>query len=268
MDLEVSLSGKCFRTCLLLLFSVLLSGAAGAGEIVCWFPPGAEAAKCKAIADGLTKASGLAIAPRVAISYRELLEAFGNGPPSLVYAGSFAQAIIEAKSSGVPLVQKIDGRELYAGIFIYPAGEDPASILRKRPAEIAFAEGATSGESCARAATGGQAAIRVKNHAAAANAVKVGKAAGAFVKDFWWHDHRGEYPGLELYEVPGISLRRNPDNILTASRSLEPGARDMIIRAAQRAPDAFGGSMEPFDGTRLGFTLELMKRGGIDPASY
>ena len=45
------------------------------------------------------------------------------------YYGSFAQSIIVARKLGTPLVQNVDGKDLYAGIMIYKAGEDPQKIL-------------------------------------------------------------------------------------------------------------------------------------------
>ena len=61
----------------------------------CWFPPEwkARANAAKTITDALTQESGLVIKPRIAKSYLEILRAFNSEEYSLVYVGSFVQAI-------------------------------------------------------------------------------------------------------------------------------------------------------------------------------
>ena len=69
-----------------------------------------------------------------------------------------------------------------------------AEILAKFPEKIAFAKGASSGESSAKAATSGKASIPVANHGAASNAVKAGKAKAAVVKNWWWESNKKKFP--------------------------------------------------------------------------
>ena len=154
-------------------------------------------------------------------------------------------------------------------MLIYPKGGDPAAILRDSPADISFAVGASSGESSAKAATGGKAAIGVKDHMAAANALKAGKAKAAMVKNHWWSANKSKFPDFEMYEVPGISVSKCPDNLLLASSTVKPETRATLIKAAMAAKDAFGAtSMAPFDLSKLDFPLELMTQGHIDPKAY
>jgi hypothetical protein len=189
--------------------------------------------------------------------------------PSLVFAGSFVQAIIRARDLGTPLVQAVNGKEMYGSWMIYPKGQDPAAILRDSPAEIAFAVGASSGESGAKAATGGKAAVAAPNHGAAVGAVKAGKARAAFVKSWWWESNSAKYPELEAHQVPGVSASGNPDNILTAGKSVPAEVQQKLAAAALGAKEGFAASeMTRFDAARLDFSLGLMKQGGIDPASY
>jgi hypothetical protein len=71
--------------------------------------------------------------------------------------------------------------------------------------------------------------------------------------------------------VPGISDAKNPDNVLTASKSLDAGLRNKLkaaALAAPAAPAAFGAkSMAEFNGD-LSFTISLMRKAKIDPAAY
>ena len=169
----------------------------------------------------------------------------------------------------MPLVQKIDGMELYCGVMLYPKGQDPAAILKDRATEISFATAASSGESSAKAATEGKASISVRNHEAAANAVKAGKAKAAFVKNFWWDNNKGKFPELEMYLVPGVSEKKNPDNILWASKSVAAELQAKLTKAAQDQKTAFGAKeMKAFDAAQLQFTLDLMAKGKIDPKTY
>ncbi len=262
--------GKTLLATVFIMVAVLwLATSAMAQEMVCWFVPGSEGSKCKIITEALTRESHLTITPRVAISYQEIYKALTERKEALVYAGSFAATLLNDRNLAVPLAQKIDGKEFYMGVMIYPKGADPTAILRDNPAEISFATGASSGESSAKAATAGKAAIRVKDHQAAVNAVKAGKAKAALVKNHWWEANKNKYPDFQMYEIPGISEAKCPDNILMASSSVKPEIREKVTEAAKAAKDAFGAiRMEPFDVVKLDFTKELMTKGGIDSRTY
>jgi len=240
---------------------------ARAADVTCWFPPKFPAEKAKQITDALSS-TGVTVLPRVAQSYPEILEAFTARGSTVVYVGSFVQAILSVKGQGLPLVQASDGKEFYGAWMIHPKGVDPAAILKASPAEVAFAKGASSGESGAKAATEGKAAVARANHEAAAEAVRSGKAKAAFVKSWWWEANKSKFPEFEAFKVPGISDARNPDNVLTASKGLDPVLREKIKAAALAGAAAFGAkTVHPFDGD-LAFTIGLMRKGKIDPASY
>ena len=250
---------------------ILPAALHAADGITCWFPPGwkTKATAASAITKSLSEKSGLNIKAQVAESYPQILEAFSSDEPSLVFVGSFVQAIIAARKLGTPLVQSINGKELYSGIMVYPKGGDPEAILRDSPAEIAFTMGASSGESSAKAATGGKAAVPVKNHGAASQAVVAGKAKAAVVKNWWWESNKGKYPGLVVYEIPGISIRKNPDNVLTASKAISNKLQAKITTAAIGSHMVFGGkNIVKFDPATLDFSLKLMQKGNIDPLTY
>lgn len=243
----------------------------GADSINCWFPPGwkTKGSMARAITEALSSESGLVIKPRIAKSYPEILRAFSSEEYCLVYVGSFVQAIIHARNLGTPLVQNINGKDLYSGIMVYPKGEDPKAILKNYSGQIAYTRGASSGESSAKAATEGKAAMPVANHGAAAGAVKAGKAKAAIVKNWWWDKHKEKFPMLEVYKVPGVSIEKNPDNVLTASKAIPADLTKKIIDAAVASKDVFvAKEMVPFDITRIDFSLELMKKGKIDPLTY
>lgn len=263
---------ECYMKRTIAMFLVLAwfgASAAMAADLTCWFAPGTGEAKAQQISKALGSNSGLSIEPRVAKSYPEILESLSSSKPQLVYVGSFVQAIIAARSLGTPLVQNANGKEMYSGILIYPAGQDPEAILRQHPTEIAYALGASSGESSAKAATGGKAAIGVSNHGEAVAALQSGKAKGAVVKDWWWLANESKYSGLKSYRMPGISLQKNPDNVLTASKAVPADVREKISLAAMANSAAFGEDsvMLPFE-SDLSFSLELMKKGKIDPLTY
>jgi hypothetical protein len=170
---------------------------------------------------------------------------------------------------GNQLVQNINGKDLYSGVLVYPKDQDPAEILAKFPEKIAFAKGASSGESSAKAATSGKASIPVANHGAASNAVKAGKAKAAVVKNWWWESNKKKFPGLAMYRVPGVSIEKNPDNVLTASKAVPAQICQKITAAAIASKDAFGApEMIKFDKSRLDYPLALMKKGKIDPMKY
>lgn len=239
--------------------------------ISCWFPPSwaSKAEKAEAITKALSEKSGLTIQPQIAKSYPEILTSFATGDNNLVYVGSFVQAILKARGLGIPLVQSMDGKELYSGVMIHKKGKDPQAILRETPAKIAYAIGASSGESTAKAATDGQAEIGTKSHTASVDAVKSGAAEAAMVKNWWWESSQAKYPEMAVYNVPSCSKIGNPDNVLTASNALAKDVREKIIAAALQSKDAFGAeSMRIFPEDTLMFSLWLMKKGKIDPLTY
>jgi len=236
-----------------------------------WFAPGwkSKAVKAKAITSTLSEKSGLKIRPRIAKSYPQILDTFSSGKPALVYVGSFVQAIIRARGLGEGLVQAANGKEFYSGVLVYPKGKDPAAILEGHPAKIAYAVGASSGESSAKAATAGQAAIPTKNHAATCGAVKAGKAMAGVVKNWWWEGNGKRFPDFDVYMMPGISENKNPDNVLSASNGLPDDVKSKIKDAAKASKDVFGASeMRDFDPSSLDFSLSLMAKGKIDPKTY
>jgi len=263
----MSARNRVLRFLLAVAATLVMVAPALAADVTCWFPPGFSAENAKRITDALG-ASGVSVEPRIARNYPEILDAFSAKGSNITYAGSFVQAILSAKKQGVTLVQAIDGKQLYGAWMIYPKGGSPAGILAESPAKIAFAKGATSGESGAKAATDGKATVATASHAAAAEAVKSGKAKAAFVKSWWWESNQAKYPEFEAYRVPGVSDAKNPDNVLTASKGVDPAMSSKLKAAALAAPAAFGAkSMAEFSGD-LAFTLSLMSKGKIDPVSY
>ena len=257
---------------MVLIFLATTGLAFSAENLTCWFAPGwkSKAAQAKEITQALSEKSGLSIRPRIAKSYPEVLTAFATNDQNLVYVGSFVQAIVAARKLGTPLTQTANGKEMYSGILIYPEGQDPFALLKNNPKEIAYAIGASSGESSAKAATNGQASIGVANHGAAVNAIKVGKAKAAFVKNWWWEGNSKKFPGMKSLEVPGISLTKNPDNVLTASKAVPADVANKVKAAALASSAAFGSDavIVPFDSSKLSFSLGLMQKGGIDPLTY
>jgi len=246
--------------------SVSSVAPAVAADVTCWFPPKFPAASAKRITDSL--AAKVPVQARIAQSYPEILEAFSSKGDNIAYVGSFVQAILSVKQQGVTLVQAVDGKEFYGAWMIYPKGGNPTAILSQSPTEIAFAKGASSGESGAKAATEGKAGIATASHDGTATAVQSGKAKAGFVKSWWWEANKAKYPGIDVYRVPGVSDAKNPDNVLTASRSLDPGLRDKLKAAALASSPAFDAkSVVEFNGD-LSFTISLMRRGKIDPALY
>ncbi|MDD5759263.1 MAG: PhnD/SsuA/transferrin family substrate-binding protein [Desulfobulbaceae bacterium] len=265
MKKNLAVSITAVMLCAMMLTSAL------AAEMSCWFPPEwrKNPAKVQAITQALSEKSGITIKPRIAKSYPEILTAFACTDQNLVYVGSFVQAIIKAKDLGTALVQNIDGEDLYSGVLVYPKGSDPEAILKNSPAEISYAKGASSGETAAKAATGGKASIAVPNHDASCAAVLAGKAKAGVVKNWWWEKNKGKYATLDMYRIPGISIEKNPDNVLTASKAIPADLQAKITEAAIASKDAFGApEMVPFDQSRLDFPLEMMAKGGIDPKNY
>ncbi len=257
---------------MVLIFMTTTGLASAAEDLTCWFPPGwkSKAAQAKEITHALSENSGLSIRPRIAKSYPEILSAFATDDQNLVYVGSFVQAIVAARKLGTPLTQTANGQEMYSGILIYPEGQDPFNLLKNNPKEIAYAVGASSGESSAKAATNGQASIGVANHGAAVNAVTVGKAKAAVVKNWWWEGNSKKFPGLKSQEIPGVSLSKNPDNVLTASKAVPAEVANKVKIAALESASAFGSDavIVPFNPSTLSFSLGLMQKGGIDPLTY
>jgi len=253
-----------------MLLSMMLTSAYAA-DINCWFPPdwNSKTQQAQDIAKALSDKTGLTIKPQIAKSYPEILKAFSTADQNLVYIGSFVQAIIKAKDLGTALVQNIDGKELYSGVLVYIKGRNPEDILKNSPTEIAFAKAASSGETAAKAATGGKANLARASHAEACTAVVTGRAQAGVVKNWWWEKNKDKFPTLDMYKIPGISIEKNPDNILTASKSIPADIQAKISAAAIASSAAFGApKMAPFDQSRLAFPLELMKKGHIDPKNY
>jgi ABC-type phosphate/phosphonate transport system substrate-binding protein len=244
-----------------------------AAEITFYFAPTwkENAPKAKMIAETLSNASGLAIQPRIADTYPEIIDAFSKGQPLLTYAGSFVQAILYQQNFCVPLLQGIDGKELYTGVLIAPkaAGSDPVKIVKEAGEAIAFAKAASSGESAAMAATGGKAEVAAKSHAAAVNAVKAGKAKCAFVKDWWWEENKDKYEDMAKLDYPGVSNLKNPDNVLSSSKSVPAELAAKIKGAALGNAALFGvKEFKEMNPALLEPSLALMKKGKIDPKSY
>lgn len=258
-----------------LLASVFLFGLVqplfAAEVITCWFPPswGQKISTAQSIAKALSTPE-VQVRQRIARNYPQILEAFNSKDANLVYVGSFVQAIIKARNLGTPLAQNVNGKELYSGVLIVPKGVNPLDVLKTNPEKIAFAIGASSGESSAKAATAGKAAIGVANHRAAVNAVKSNRASGAVVKNWWWENNSSKYPGMEMHLIPGVSIESNPDNVLTASKGVSADTIAKIKKAALNNSSAFGkgANMKPFDAGKLAFSLGLMKKGKIDPLTY
>lgn len=250
---------------------LLVAGSmAHATSMDLWFSPGwkAKPGDAKAIAKALSN-SGIDVKPRIAKGYPEILQAFSTSDASLVYVGSFVQAIVHARGLGEGLVQSVNGKELYSGVLIHKKGEDPKQILGKHGDKIAFAVGASSGESSAKAATRGKASIKTRNHAASVGALKAGKAKGAVVKNWWWDKNKAKYPGYVMYKIPGVSINKNPDNVLSASKAVSAAQRKAITDAAMKNKSVFKAKkMASFDKSKMGFSLELMKKGKIDPMTY
>jgi ABC-type phosphate/phosphonate transport system substrate-binding protein len=228
-----------------------------------------KSAKAKKITEALSTKSGVTVQPRIAKSYPQILTEFTSGPPCLVYVGSFVQSIIRERKIGTPLVQAINGKEFYGSLMVFPKGEDPAKILKEHPAQISFAAGASSGESGAKAATAGKASVRTPNHEATVRAIKAGVAKAGFVKNWWWQANKDKFPEMESHEIAGVSESQNPDNVLSASQAVPPDVREKITQAALNSSEEFGvQKMVRFDEKSLDFSVNLMKKGGIDPMQY
>lgn len=259
-------------TAIVIMMFTLFTGAyAFAQDVTLYCPPGFDPAQAKVISDGLSEAAGIEIHPQIAKSYPEMVDAFGKNDPTLVYVGSFVQALLYARGSSTPLVQAVNGQEFYTAVLIAPAaaGSDPQALVKSAGAEVAFAKGASSGESGAKAATEGAANVSTNNHLAAVNAIQAGKAKCAFVKDLWWEANKSKFEDMQRLEYPGVSDHKNPDNVLTANKAIQPADAEKIKAAAMKNPKLFSAvSLSEFDPALLGPTLDLMKKAKIDPKEY
>ncbi len=239
-----------------------------ANPINCWFPPGWKNKRPQALAisQALSKHSGISIKPKIANSYPQIISAFSKHKPNIVYVGSFVQAILNVRKLGTPLVQMQNGKEYYSGILVYPKDLDPVKILLENPRQIAFAMGASSGESAAKAATAGKATIAGLNHSTTCSYILKGTAKAGVVKNWWWDKNRSNYPNLASYQIPEVSVKKNPDNILTVSNAITTKQRKKIIDAARASIELFGATeIIPFDPANLLFTINLMKKANLDP---
>ncbi|MDH5751235.1 MAG: phosphate/phosphite/phosphonate ABC transporter substrate-binding protein [Deltaproteobacteria bacterium] len=230
-----------------------------------------QARKARDISEALSKESKLSIKPRIAKSYPQILDAFTRDEPVLVYVGSFVQAILKARDLSVPIGQGITGKHQYASVLIAPeaAGSDPVEIVKNCGLKVAYAKGASSGESGAQAATGGQASLATNSHSASLNALKAGKAKCAFVKDHWWEDNGSKYPGMKMHKYPGVSDKQNPDFVLSANKAVGENDIIRIKMATGKTASAFGvATFRELSPDALSASLELMRMGKIDPLKY
>ncbi len=263
---------KLLATCIVAAF-LLMPILASAADITLLFPPGwkADNAKALAISEALTKTSGLTIRPRIAKTYPTILKEFDTDKPTLVYVGSFVQAVLHARGLSQPLLQGINGKEFYTSVLIAPksAGSDPEAIVAAAGAAVAYTKGASSGESGAKAATKGKASIATNNHGASLNAVKAGTAKCAFVKIWWWEANKAKYPDMTMYEYPLVSFFPNPDNVLSANKAVTQEEVAKIKAAAKNHSELFGvKSFNDFNPYLLTPSLQLMKLGKMDPKTY
>ncbi len=252
---------------------LLMPVLASAASILLYYPPDwtTKAPRAKAIAEALAKESGLDIQPRIAQSYPEIIAAFSQKEPVLVYVGSFAQGLLFARGLSIPLVQAIDGKQFYTSVLIAPAalGQDPVAIVKGAGAAVAYCKGASSGESGAKAATEGKAEVGTNNHLAAVNAIKVGKAKCAFVKNWWWEGEKTKFEGMNQLDYPGVSDQKNPDNVLSANKTVSSQDVSKIRESVVKLTTVFGvQSFSDFDPALLEPTINLMKKGKIDPQTY
>ena len=258
---------------LFIITFILLPLIALADEIVLYYPPEwrAKAPQARAISQALSESSGLQLRPVVATSYPEILQAFSGNKPVLVYVGSFLQAILHARGMSIPIAQGVDGKEFYASVLIAPAaaGTNPAQIVKAAGKAVAYAKGASSGESGAKAATEGAAAIATKDHYASVFSIMVGDAKCAFVKDWWWKINKDRFKDMVQLDYPGVSDQKNPDNILSANKAMSAADIKKIKAAVMKNAEAFQvKSFRDFDPALLEPTLTLMKKGKINPKQY
>ena len=246
---------------------------AAKNNITLYYPPAwkSKASLAKAISKALSKDSGLNIRPRIAKSYPQILEAFIQTKPVLVYVGSFVQAVLYARGLSTPIAQSINGSEFYNSVLIAPknAGNDPVEVVADAGHAISYTKGSSSGESGAKAASNGKATIGTNSHYAAVNLVKIGKAKAAFVKNLWWQANKGKYSNMKQIHYPGVSDHRHPDYVLSANKATS--SKDIIkITHAMKKNGAVlnAKSVVTFEPKLLKPTLDLMKKGKIDPKIY
>lgn len=240
-------------------------------EVHLWFPAEwqTKTEATEKIAAHLSRKSGMKITPRVVRNYQELMAAFEDKSPELAYVGSMVSAVLWSRRLAQPLFQAMDGEQFYAGVMLYPKGQEPLAILKEYPEEIAYAMGTSAGELSAKVASEGKAGQAKASQGEAAKAVGEGKAKAAFVKDYWWEKHKAEFPGVESYRLPGISENRNPDHVLLTSFSVSPEVKAHFFDAAIHAPELFDALyIAPFDASSLDFTLSLMSKAKVDPLTY
>lgn len=256
------------------LVMTVLPVLAQAGELTMYFAPEwkEKAAKAKEITDVLSQASGLTIQPRVVGANPDLITAFEKSDPAIVYVGSLITTLLTARGLGTPLAQGVkEGKESYSAVLVAPvaAGSDPAAIVSGAGEAISYAKGASSGELGAKAASNGKANVAANNHAGALNAVKAGKAKAAFVKNWWWEEHKGEYADFQKFDYPGVSEHHNADFVLSVNKGVAEADRAKVKQAASAHAAAFGvTSFRDFDPAATEPTKALMKKGNLDPATY
>ena len=261
------------------LLSLVLAAAlflmpllASATELALFFPPEwqGKGQQVRDIAKMLSQGE-TTVKPVVARSYPDIIIAFSKNEPVLVYVGSFLQALLHERGLSAPIVQGLDGKEAYTSILIAPtgAGTDPVAIVKAAGSFVAYAKGTSSGESGAKAATNGLANLGVTNHAAAVSAVTTGSAKCAFVKNWWWEGSKAAFKGLSQFEYPGVSDKRNPDNVLSANKAVSAKDASAIKSIATKHADVFGvKSFQEFNPALLEPSLALMRKGNINPKAY
>ena len=232
-----------FRTLALLVATTFANVTLAAEPIDLWFSPGwkAKAAKAKVITTALSEKSGLQIRPRIANSYPQILDTFATGEPALVYVGSFVQAVIRARDLGEGLVQAANGKEYYSGVLVYPQGQDPAAILTSSPTKIAYAVGASSGESSAKAATDGQAGHPDQEPRRHLRRGKGRQGQGRRGQELVVGRQRQALSrNLPCTRFRASRKPRNPDNVLSASKGVSAEVKAKITAAAKASKDVFG----------------------------
>src|SRR5208337_5170676 len=105
-----------------------------AADVALYYPPewATKATEARAIAQVLSQSSELAIHPVVAQTYPEIIAAFTKNQPTLVYVGSFLQALLYARELSTPMLQGIDGKEFYTSVLVAPSsvGTNPVAIVK------------------------------------------------------------------------------------------------------------------------------------------
>lgn len=89
------------------------------------------------------------------------------------------------------------------------------------------------------------------------------------MKNWWWEANKSRYPGMQRLAYPGVSDHRHPDYVVSANKVVSAETSATIGRALQKHPERFGvRAFVPFDASVLQPTLDLMKKGGVDPMTY